>query len=74
VVLPNCDFDTGKPAKPAEYSLTDEAYAGLLSRLSERSFALTSLQLRSDILNFYSDLSLYSKRTGPGEMAEPARS
>jgi Zinc dependent phospholipase C len=58
LVLPNCDFDTGKPTKAAEYLLTDEAYAGLLSRLSERSFALTSPQLRSNILDFYSDLSV----------------
>ncbi len=58
LLLPNCDFDTGKPTKAAEYSLTDEAYAGLLSRLSEQKFALTSSQLRSNILDFYSDLSL----------------
>src|SRR5689334_4464377 len=58
LVLPNCDFDTGKLTKPAEYSLTDEAYAGLLSRLSEGKFALTSPQLRSNILNFYSDGSV----------------
>src|SRR5581483_8502280 len=58
LVLPNCDFDTGKPTEAAEYSLTDEAYAGLLSRLSEQKFALTSPQLRSNILNFYSDLSV----------------
>jgi hypothetical protein len=58
LVLPNCDFDTGKPTKAAEYSLTDEAYAGLLTRLSERKFALTSPELRSNILVFYSDLSV----------------
>ena len=58
LVLPNCDFDTGKPTKAAEYSLTDEAYASLLSRLSERKFELTSAQLRSNILDFYSDLSV----------------
>ena len=58
VVLPNCDFDTGKPTKAAEYSLTDDTYAKLLARLSERKFDLTSPELRSNILDFYSDLSV----------------
>jgi hypothetical protein len=58
LVLPNCDFDSGKPTKAAEYSLTDDAYAGLLSRLSDRNFELTSPELRSNILDFYSDLSV----------------
>jgi hypothetical protein len=58
LVLPNCDFDSGKPTTAAEYSLTDEAYAGLLARLSDRKFELTSAELRSNILDFYSDLSV----------------
>jgi hypothetical protein len=57
LVLPNCDFDSGKPTKAAEYSLTDEAYASLLAQLSDRKFGLTSPELRSNILEFYSDLS-----------------
>src|SRR5438309_2813418 len=57
LVLPNCDFDTGKPTKAAEYSLTDETYAKLLAQLSERKFNLTSPELRANILDFYSDLS-----------------
>src|SRR5438270_12008747 len=57
LVLPNCDFDTGKPTKAAEYSLTDEAYASLLAQLSDRKFDLMSPELRSNILDFYSDLS-----------------
>ena len=57
LVLPNCDFDTGQATKAAEYSLTDDTYARLLSRLSERKFDLTSLELRDNILQFYSDLS-----------------
>jgi hypothetical protein len=56
--LVNCDFDTGKETKAAEYSLTDVAYAKLLGRLAERKFDLTSPDLRDNILNFYSDLSL----------------
>jgi hypothetical protein len=56
--LANSDFDTGKPTKAAEYSLTDETYAKLLSQLAARKFDLTSTELRDNILNFYADLSL----------------
>src|SRR5271165_806912 len=57
LVLPNCDFDSGNPTKAAEYSLTDDSYAKLLSQLSGRKFDLTSPDLRANILDFYSDLS-----------------
>jgi hypothetical protein len=56
--LANTDFDTGKETKAAEYILTDETYAKLLSQLATRKFDLTSPELRDNILNFYSDLSL----------------
>jgi len=56
--LTNIDFDTGKETKAAEYSLTDETYAKLLGQLAERKSILTSPELRENILNFYSDLSL----------------
>jgi hypothetical protein len=56
--LTNTDFDTGKDTKAAEYSLTDESYAKLLGRLEERKFALTTPELRENILKFYSDLTL----------------
>ena len=57
LVLPDCDLDTGKPTTPAEYSLTDDTYAKLLSQLAERKFDRTSPELRANILAFYSDLS-----------------
>ena len=57
LVLPNCDLDSGQPTKPAEYSLTDDAYAKLLAQLSDRKFDLTSPELRDNILQFYSDPS-----------------
>ena len=57
LVLANCDLDTGQATKPAEYALTDDAYAKLLARLSERKFDLTSPELRANILDFYSDPS-----------------
>jgi hypothetical protein len=56
--LPNCDFDSGKPTKAAEYSLTDVTYAQLLDQLAKRRFGLTTPALRDDILHFYSDLSV----------------
>jgi len=56
--LTNTDFDTGKETKAAEYSLTDESYAKLLGQLTARKFDLISPDLRENILNFYSDLSL----------------
>jgi len=57
LVLPNRDLDTGNLTKAAEYSLTDNAYAKLLARLSERKFDGTTVELRDNILYFYSDLS-----------------
>lgn len=58
LVLANCDFDTGQPTKAAEYSLTDDTYAKLLGQLSERKFAQMSPALRTNLLDFYSDISL----------------
>ncbi len=58
LVLPNCDLDSGNPTQAAEYSLTDDAYAKLLAQLSGRKFDRTSPELRDNILQFYSDLSL----------------
>jgi Zinc dependent phospholipase C len=57
LVLPNCDLDSGKATKAAEYSLTDYSYAKLLAQLSERKFDRTSPELRNNILQFYSDPS-----------------
>ncbi len=58
LVLPNCDFDSGQATKPAEYALTDDSYAKLLARMSERRFDLTTADLRANILDSYSDLSV----------------
>jgi hypothetical protein len=57
LVLPNSDLDSGKLTKAAEYSLTDETYAKLLSQLSAKKFDSTPAELRANILDFYSDLS-----------------
>ena len=58
LVLPNCDFDSGQAPKAAEYSLTDDTYAKLLARVSGRKFDLMTPELRENILQFYSDLSV----------------
>ena len=56
-MLPNSDLDSGEATKAAEYSLTDDTYAMLLTRLSDGHFDKTSPALRANILDFYSDLS-----------------
>ena len=58
LVLANDDLDSGNETKAAEYSLTDDTYAQLLGQLSERKFDRTSPELRDNILQFYSDLSV----------------
>ena len=47
-----------KETKASEYSLADDAYAKLLAQLSERKFDRATTELRANILEFYSDLSL----------------
>jgi hypothetical protein len=58
LVVPNCDLDSGQVTQAAEYSLADDTYVKLLAQLSERKFDLTSPELRDNILQFYSDLSV----------------
>jgi hypothetical protein len=58
LLLPNCDLDSGKATTPAEYSLTDETYAKLLGQLAKSKFDHTTPELRDNILQFYSDLSV----------------
>jgi hypothetical protein len=53
--LDNKDFDTGRETKAGEYSLTDETYANLMSKLSNRHFAQVTPALKANILAFYSD-------------------
>jgi len=52
------DFDTGRKTAPAEYPLADVTYARLLQDLSKNNFARMTPELRSNILQFYSDLNL----------------
>jgi len=57
VALPNYDLDTGNPTTPGEYSLTDQTYAKLLGQLTRNNFDLTTPELRSNIIQFYSTSS-----------------
>jgi len=57
LVLPDCDLDSGKLTTAAEYSLTDDTYAKLLTQLADKKFGSTSPELRANILEFYGDLS-----------------
>jgi len=55
VHLANTDFDTGKPTRAGEYTLTDNAYARLLDQLSKSNFQQITPELRQNILTFYAD-------------------
>lgn len=55
--LPDDDFDTGKPTKGGEYSLTDDTYARLLHDEVSHNFDHLTPDLRQNILGFYSDLT-----------------
>jgi hypothetical protein len=53
--LVNDNFDVGAVTAPGQYRLADDAYAALLERLARQNFAGMSDELRSDLLQFYSD-------------------
>ena len=53
LTLDNRDFDTGKRTTAGEYTLTDQAYATLLNKLTDHKFADTSIALQQNILAFY---------------------
>src|SRR5205085_172837 len=53
--LANTDYDTGKPTKPGEYSLSDKTYARLVDELSTKTETGPDHDLRANLLNFYSD-------------------
>jgi hypothetical protein len=53
LTLDNRDFDTGKRTTAGEYTLTDQAYATLLNKLTDHKFADTTTTLQQNILAFY---------------------
>jgi hypothetical protein len=55
VALDDRDLDTGKPTEAAEYSLADDTYAKLVTKLADKKFAQTSPALKDNILQFYAN-------------------
>lgn len=53
--LPDDDLDSGKTTAAGEYTLADETYAKLLSRLAEKKFDATTVPLQKNILGFYAN-------------------
>jgi hypothetical protein len=51
----NRDYDTGRPTRPGEYQLADEAYGELLIKLAEHKFQGVSPELRENILAYFRD-------------------
>ena len=55
--LPNRDFDTGAPVRPAEYPLADNAYAKLAVKLAGHDPAKVDPEMRKQVLAFFQDTS-----------------
>jgi hypothetical protein len=53
------DCDTGRKTAAAEYPLADVTYSRLLQDQSKKQFALMTPELRSNILDFYSNLNAH---------------
>lgn len=49
------NFDTGAPTKPGAYFMADRAYARLVDDLAKDHFQIISVDMKSDILNYYLD-------------------
>ncbi len=56
LVLADRDFDTGKPTRPGEYRLADDAYAKLAGKLADKDPAAIDPTLLKNVLAFYSDM------------------
>jgi hypothetical protein len=53
LVLPDIDYDTGKPTTPGEYGLCDKTYDDLLDKLSSNKYVHLTASLQQNILDFY---------------------
>jgi hypothetical protein len=60
LTLPNTDFDTGQPSAYGEYSLADDTYGELLSRLADQHFSDVPIALRANIDRYYATLNARS--------------
>ena len=55
LALPNDNFDVGAATPLGQYSLNDEVHVKLLDVLAKQNFAGIDLQLRAELLDFFSD-------------------
>jgi hypothetical protein len=55
--LADLDFDTGKPTRPGEYRMADDAYAELAEELAKKDPASVNPAVRQDVLSFFGDLN-----------------
>jgi hypothetical protein len=53
--LDDRDFDTGKPTRPGEYRLADDAYSKLAQKLADKPPAEIDAALLANVLDFYRD-------------------
>jgi hypothetical protein len=69
--LVNCDFDTGKPTRPTEYRLADDAFSKLAIKLADHDPASIDPALRRQILAYFSDLDVpFATRRKPKKWAK----
>jgi hypothetical protein len=55
--LADLDFDTGKPTRPGEYRMADNAYAQLAEKLARKDPGSVDPAVRQNVLAFFSDLN-----------------
>ncbi len=66
--LDDRDFDTGKPTRPGEYRLADDAYATLVQKLAEKPEAEIDAAVLANVLEFYRDPQApYATKKNPKE-------
>ena len=53
LVLPNTNFDNGRPTRAGDYTLADETHARWLEALSKQEFAGMSPPVRTALTAFY---------------------
>jgi len=53
--LPNDNFDVGEATPAGKYRMNDDAHAQLLDKLAAQNFADVSPELRTELLQFFSD-------------------
>jgi hypothetical protein len=55
IVLPDVDYDTGKPTTMGEYELCDKTYGDLMDKLAGTKFNNLTAPLQKNILSFYNN-------------------